>query len=97
MKENIEPKTQFIQEMRDFTDRMNERKNEMGGGNSFIVIALNKKSGETFYCKAGSKNMLIIALSNLMEDPEILEMIDMAKDISALKKKYEARNNNDKH
>lgn len=31
MKENIEPKTQFIQEMRDFTDRMNERKNEMGG------------------------------------------------------------------
>ncbi len=32
MKENIEPKTQFIQEMRDFTGRMNERKNEMGGG-----------------------------------------------------------------
>lgn len=41
--------------------------------------------------------MLIIALSSLMEDPEIFEMIDMAKDISALRKKYEARNNNDKH
>lgn len=67
------------------------------GGNSFIVIAINKESGETFYSKAGNKNMLIIALSSLMEDPEILEMIDMAKDISALREKYEARNNNDKH
>lgn len=74
-----------------------KEKTKWRGGNSFIIIALNKESGETYYSKAGSKNMLIIALSNLMEDPEILEMIDMAKDISALRKKYEARNNNDKH
>lgn len=97
MKENIDPKTQFIQEMREFTDRMNEKKDEMGGGNSFIVVAVNKESGETFYSKAGSKNVLIIALSSLMEDPEIHEMIDLAKDITALRKKYEARDNNDKH